>query len=61
MGMCEPALEILADAFEEGDRASSAGHGLDDLELSYDVVDHLFMYELRDRERAVSGLGRGSA
>ena len=34
MGMCEPAFEMLAEALEDGERASSAGHGLDERELS---------------------------
>lgn len=35
MGMCEPALEMRAEALEDGDRARlSKNHGLDDRELS---------------------------
>lgn len=32
--MCEPAFDMLADALDDGERASSAGHGLEERELS---------------------------
>lgn len=61
MGMCEPASEIVAEALDDGERARWSGHGLDDLELSYDAVDHRFnMNEFLDRDLAVNGLGLGS-
>lgn len=60
MGMCEPALDTLAEALDDCDRARCSGHGLDDLELSWNVVDHRFMNEFRDLDVAVSGLAFGS-
>ena len=61
MGMCEPALEMLAEALDDGDRARCSGQGLDERELSpCEDIDHRLMKEFRDLDRAVNGLGFGS-
>jgi hypothetical protein len=60
MGIVEPALETVAEAFD-GVKAIESGQGLDDLLFPLEAVDrddNRFIQEFLDLERRVAGRGR---